>query len=64
MNILYMESISKAIILVGILLKIIDDYYDMNLFNDVIGRGSEIALVLLTVYLFTKDKAFLLLLLN
>lgn len=55
-----MESISKTIILVGFLLKIIDDYYDMDIFNDYIGKGAEIALVLITVYLFTKDKAFLL----
>ena len=55
-----MDSISKTIILVGFLLKIIDDYYDMDIFNDYIGRGSEIALVIITVYLFTKDKAFLL----
>ena len=60
MNILYMDSISKTIILVGFLLKIIDDYYDMDIFNDYIGRGAEIALVIITVYLFTKDKAFLL----
>ena len=55
-----MDSISKTIILVGFLLKIIDDYYDMDIFNDYIGRGAEIALVIITVYLFTKDKAFLL----
>jgi hypothetical protein len=55
-----MDSISKTIILVGFLLKIIDDYYDMEIFNDIIGKGAEIALVLITVYLFTKDKAFLL----
>ena len=55
-----MDSISKTIILVGFLLKIIDDYYDMEIFNDLIGRGAEVALVLITVYLFTKDKAFLL----
>ena len=55
-----MDSISKTIILVGFLLKVIDDYYDMDIFNDIIGKGAEIALVLITVYLFTKDKAFLL----
>ena len=55
-----MDSISKTIILVGFLLKVIDDYYDMDIFNDIIGKGAEIALVLVTVYLFTKDKAFLL----
>ena len=55
-----MDSISKTIILVGFLLKIIDDYYDMDIFNDYIGKGAELALVIITVYLFTKDKAFLL----
>ena len=55
-----MDSISKTIILVGFLLKIIDDYYDMDIFSDYIGRGAEIALVIITVYLFTQDKAFLL----
>ena len=55
-----MDSLSQAIILAGFLLKIIDDYYDMNIFNVYIGKGAEIALVATSVYLFTKDKAFLL----
>ena len=31
-----------------------------DIFNDYIGKGAELALVIITVYLFTKDKAFLL----
>ena len=51
---------SKLIILVGSLLKLVDDYYDMNIFNDLVGNASKIALVLLSIFLFTRDKAFLL----
>lgn len=51
---------SKLIILVGSLLKLVDDYYDMDIFNDLVGNASKIALVLLSIFLFTRDKAFLL----
>ena len=55
-----MDLTSKIIILVGFLLKVIDDYYDMDIFNDTIGLIAQSLLVIISVYLFTCDKAFLL----
>ena len=55
-----MNSVSVMIILVGVLLKIVDDHIDIGMFNDSIGKGAQAALVLLSIYLFTKDRAFLL----
>ena len=55
-----MNLTSKTIIFVGLLLKIIDDYYDMDIFSDTIGYGAQVILVFISIYLFTKDKAFLL----
>jgi hypothetical protein len=52
--------ISKLIILIGALLKVIDDYYDMNIFSDTVGIIAQALLVCLSLYLFTKDRAFLL----
>ena len=54
-----MDLNSKLIILVGSLLKLVDDYYDMDIFSDLVGNASKAALVLLSIYLFTRDKAFL-----
>lgn len=55
-----MDLTAKIIVLVGALLKIIDDYYDMGIFTDTIGALAQIALVVICIYLFTIDKAFLL----
>ena len=53
-----MELVSIIIILIGVLLKIIDDHYDMNMFSDTIAKIAQIGIVVLSIFLFTKDKAF------
>lgn len=60
MKLIYMDFIAKGIILVGLLLKVIDDYYDMHLYSKVIAKTAETLLMVLTIYLFTQDRAFLL----
>ena len=49
---------SLLLIVIGSLLKIIDDHYDMKLFSENIVNMAQISIVILSVYLFTKDKAF------
>ena len=53
-----MELVSIIIISIGALLKIIDDHYDMNMFSDSIAKIAQIGIVILSIFLFTKDKAF------
>jgi voltage-gated potassium channel Kch len=53
-----MELISQIIIAIGSLLKIIDDHYDMKLFTETIANIAQISIVILSIYLFTQDKAF------
>lgn len=49
---------SGLIIVIGSLLKIIDDHYDMKLFSKTIANAAQLSIVILSVYLFTQDKAF------
>jgi hypothetical protein len=49
---------SRLIIVIGSLLKIIDDHYDMKLFTEPIVNVAQLSIVILSVYLFTQDKAF------
>lgn len=53
-----MDTVSIAIIIVGVLLKIIDDYYDMELFNENIMMLSQVALVVISLFLFLNDKTY------
>ena len=53
-----MELVSIIIISIGALLKITDDHYDMNMFSDSIAKIAQICIVILSIFLFTKDKAF------
>lgn len=49
---------SLLIIIIGILLKIIDDHYDMKLFSESVVNISQISIVILSIYLFTQDQTF------
>ena len=55
-----MDTVSIAIIIVGVLLKIIDDYYDMDLFNEKIMMISQLALVMISLFLFLNYKPYVL----
>lgn len=53
-----MDFISYLIIIMGILLKMIDDYYDMKMYDNNIIYLAQISIVLLCSYIFLKNKNF------
>ncbi len=53
-----MKLESYFIIIIGILLKIIDDFYDMKIYNNKIVNIAQIGIVLLCGYVFLKNKNF------
>ena len=53
-----MKLVSQLIIIIGSLLKIIDDHYDMKLFSETIVNIAQISIIILSIYLFTQDRAF------
>jgi hypothetical protein len=53
-----MDVLSFLIIIIGILLKMVDDYYDMKMYDNNIIYLAQISIVLLCSYIFLKNKNF------
>jgi hypothetical protein len=51
-----MDTDSFLVIIIGALLKLIDDFYDMKLFNQTIANIAQLTIVLLIIYVSVKKK--------
>lgn len=53
-----MDLNSILLIIIGMLLKFVDDYYDMDIFNDIVGNLAQGALFIISIMLFMRNKIY------